>query len=83
MATEEEIKIAEKVKFWEEQDEINVILAERIAYLNEELEKMKLENLRNKNETRKTASTSNTTLLYLTLFTSLVAITFSIISLLR
>ena len=102
MASEEEIKIAEKVKFWEEQEEVNIILAERIAYLNEELEKTKsqsktnqeslaehiaylyddLESLRSKSVPKKTSNTSNTKLPYLTLFASLVAITFSVIALL-
>lgn len=47
LATEEEVKIAEKVKFWEEQGEVNIILAERIAYLNEDLAKVKSQSTTN------------------------------------
>lgn len=41
LATEEELIIAEKVKFGENQEVVDILLAKRIAFLNEELERTK------------------------------------------
>ncbi|MFS0891632.1 hypothetical protein [Peribacillus frigoritolerans] len=35
--SDEEIKIVEKIKFWEEQEKINAVLVERLLHLNKEM----------------------------------------------
>lgn len=41
MATKDHLNIAENIEFGKERDEVNHILTNRIAYLNEELERTK------------------------------------------
>lgn len=42
--SDEEIKIVEKIKFWEEQEKINGVLVERLLHLNKEMAVIMAEN---------------------------------------
>lgn len=48
--SEEEIKIVEKIKFWEEQEKINGVLVERLINLNKEITVLQAENKLNKKQ---------------------------------
>lgn len=57
--SEEEIKIVEKIKFWEEQEKINEIIVKRLMELNRELTILLAENKQDKKRLNDITATLN------------------------